>query len=76
MPIGPWELAIILFVLGGPILLGILFVIFLVTRARSPDQAPPGSRSAIEILEQRYARGEIDTEEFEGRRQRILRDSS
>jgi putative membrane protein len=76
MAIGVWELGIILFILGGPILLGIVFVIFLVTRTRSSDQTPPDSRSAIEILEQRYARGEIDSEEFEERRRRILRDSS
>lgn len=34
---------------------------------------PPRAKSAIEILDERYARGEIDTEEFEERRQRLLR---
>jgi len=40
---------------------------------RSPGQPPRGEPTALEILEQRYARGEITTEQFEEMRQRLTR---
>ncbi len=39
-------------------------------QAAGPHQMPPG-RTPLDILEERFARGEIDREEFEGRR-RVL----
>ncbi len=35
---------------------------------QSPGGASPRERTPLEILEQRYARGEIDREEFEQKR--------
>jgi putative membrane protein len=74
MGIGPWELAIILFILAGPVLLGVLFVAFLLVRGRSTKGNSSGSANPLQILQERYARGEIDTEEYEERRKRILSD--
>jgi putative membrane protein len=34
---------------------------------------PPRAKTSFEILDERYARGEIDTEEFEERKQRLMR---
>jgi putative membrane protein len=65
---------------GGLLVLIIWAVVRIVTaiehRHGTPPHTPQGhtqSESAGEILKQRYARGEIDTEEFEERR-RMLRE--
>jgi putative membrane protein len=71
MPIGPWELAIIAFILSGPVLLGILFAIYMLTRRSSESQGADQNRSPLDILDERYARGEIDSAEYEERRRRI-----
>lgn len=61
-----------IFFWGGLILLIVLAVRWLGGSSRS-DAATPSRRSALEILEERFARGEIDKEEFEERR-RLLSD--
>ncbi|GAB4282973.1 MAG: hypothetical protein Kow0080_36950 [Candidatus Promineifilaceae bacterium] len=65
--------------LGGLMMLlfwgGLIAVIFFIARAfsgngRSSQQSPASSsQSALDILKQRYARGEISKEEFEQIRQ-------
>lgn len=68
---------------GGMILWSLLFVallvggIWLIGRAVKGGPAPAGdgigrsSRGALEILEERFARGEIDRDEFEERRRTL-----
>jgi putative membrane protein len=45
--------------------------IALVRRLWSPDNVTPGDGSALRILEERYARGEIDRDEFNERREHL-----
>lgn len=54
---------------GGVIVLTILLVRRLGNRSRSSHESKPAShRSPHEILQERFARGEIDKEEYEERR--------
>lgn len=60
------------------ILFAIVFIALLVplfNRSRGAQTQPPTSsgtqKPAVEILEDRYARGEIDREEFEQKRQAL-----
>ena len=48
-------------------------VVFVILRARSVGGRPPSRESPLEILERRYAAGEITTEEFEDRRKQLER---
>ena len=48
-------------------------VVFLILRGRSAGGRPPSGESPLEILERRYAAGEITTEEFEDRKKRLER---
>ena len=62
------------------VLLAIVFIALLVpllNRSRGAQTQPPTSsgsqKSAVEILEDRYARGEIEREEFEQKRRELRR---
>jgi putative membrane protein len=45
--------------------------IVLVRRLWSPENATGGDGSALRILEERYARGEIDRDEFDEKREHL-----
>lgn len=52
---------------GGLIVL-IIFAVRWLGGSSNPELLPPARRTPREILEERFARGEIDKEEFEERR--------
>lgn len=60
-------------VIGVTLMVGFWGLLFwaVVSLVRRPKEAVPKSRTAEEILAERFSRGEIDTEEFEARR-RVL----
>ena len=48
------------------VVIGIIFLVrWLVGQGRKGREVPPREESALDILEKRYAKGEIDREEFE-----------
>ena len=53
----------------GMLLMGVLIIIGIVALMRSASgsgpQSPPHSKSALDVLKERYARGEINKQEFE-----------
>lgn len=69
---GPW-LMIVFGVAVLAVLIGALVVLarFLGRPSRPTSPGGPIQGSARDLLDQRYARGEIDTAEYEERRQRL-----
>ena len=61
-------IAMILF--WGLIIIGIFLVIKHLTSGRSVNP-PPAESDPLQILKERYARGEIDTQEFEERKKML-----
>ena len=49
----------------------VVIIIFLVKGLSGNSQSAPPSSSALDILNERYAKGEIDTAEYEERKQKI-----
>lgn len=48
-------------------------ILLVVWAVRQPEKVNHGSRrSALEILEERFARGELDADEFKARRQQLV----
>jgi putative membrane protein len=47
-------------------------IMLVVWAVRGPEDTSPSRRSALEILEERFARGELDSEEFTARRQQLV----
>ena len=56
----------------GPII--VLAVVWMVVKSMSKNSKAnlPSGKSALDILKERYARGEIDKEEFEKRRKELI----
>lgn len=50
----------------------IFFIVWLVKEARSDHSEKSGSKSALDILKERYAKGEIDKKEFEEKKKDLI----
>lgn len=53
----------------------VIAIVWMVAKTMSQTKDPnnlPGSKSALEILKERYARGEIDKHEFEERKKGLM----
>ena len=75
---GLWVILLIVLVFGGLLVLGVLIALafgwrpaFLFPGAEKSRLDPSESR-ALEILDERYARGEISKEEYQEKRNDIL----
>jgi putative membrane protein len=77
MDAGDWIGAVAWTILGFIVLGFVLWAVFRILPSPWPDRVSPDKRegSAEEILRQRFARGEIDQEEYEESR-RVLREES
>jgi putative membrane protein len=55
-------------------LIVVIAIIWIIIRAlgRSDNSNIPGGKSTLDILKERYARGEIDKEEFEKRKKDLI----
>ncbi len=53
------------------IVIAIVLLVLLLTRRSGPTDTSVGGDGALRILEERFARGEIDREEFEERRRTL-----
>jgi len=54
----------------------VLLVVWAVRGMSAGGRTPAGDRRAVEILDERFARGEIDREEYEQRRSTLERNPS
>ncbi len=62
-----------MFIFWGLIIVGLVFLIkWLFQSTRKADQSTVSASSALEILKERYARGEIERDEFEAKKRDLM----
>lgn len=66
-----WGLGWIFMILLWSVL--ILGIVALIRWLSSSPSAPPSGKTALDILEERYARGDIEKEEFEQKKRDLTR---
>jgi putative membrane protein len=79
--IGPWMMSghgmgwffpIIMLSFWIAVIIGVIFLVRWVILSANKDHAYKSQESALDILKKRYARGEINKEEFEDRKKDLL----
>ncbi len=66
-----WFMPIFMILFWGLVIWGIVALVRGLSGSRGPDSTPPTADSALEVLKKRYARGEIDKEEYEEKKKDI-----
>lgn len=66
---GVWWMGLLMFVVWGVVIAGIVWAIRSASQRGRPEES--SRRRPIDILATRYARGEIDDEEFDRRRRKL-----
>jgi putative membrane protein len=69
---GGWLVAIIMIVFWALIISGIVVLIVGIARGRGTGLMSGSTNSALEILKQRYAKGEISKQEFEEKKKDLM----
>lgn len=66
-----WGWLFLALLIVGLVVLVVVLVRLLSARGQRPDDSPSGHSRAREVLDERYARGEIDDTEYDERRRRL-----
>ena len=67
-----WLMPIFVIVFWALVIAGIVILIRSITKGIRTDSSPKQSDSPMEILKQRYARGEINKQEFEEKKKDLM----
>jgi len=69
---GGWiAMMLIMVVFWGLVIFAVVALFRGNSRSGSPDGAGPREQDPLEVLDARFARGEIDVEEYQGRREAL-----
>ncbi len=66
-----WLMPIFMILFWGLVIWGIVALVRGLSGPRGSDSIPPTADSALEVLKRRYARGEIDKEEYEEKKRAL-----
>lgn len=70
----PWFGMIFMIIFGGLVIVGLVFLIrWLIQNTKGEKDVIHGSSRALDILKESYARGEVEKEEFEQKKNDLLK---
>ena len=79
MGVGPWELAIVMVIMlvlaAGAALVAFFAVVMISREYRKRGQQEREPSTPLEIIQERYARGEINATGYKKRRDRLIQDA-